>query len=50
MIDAYRDHIPRKLRRLNLFLFAELAALDLEPDVFAVDWQNAAAKAARLTV
>ncbi len=41
MIDAYRDHVPRKLRRPNLFLFAELAAIDLDTDVFALDWQNA---------
>ncbi len=50
MIDAYRDHVPRKLRRPNLFLFAELAAIDLDTDVFALDWQNAAGKPAGLTV
>ncbi len=50
MIAAYREHIPRPLRRPNLFLFAELAAIDLDTDVFALDWQNAAGKPARLTV
>ncbi len=38
------------MRRPDLFLFAELAALDLDTDVFALDWQNAAGKPARLTV
>ena len=50
MIGAYRDHVPRKLRRPNLLLFTELAAIDLDTDVFALDWQNAAGKPARLTV
>ena len=50
MIDAYRDHVPRQLRRPNLFLFAESSAIELDTDVFAVEWQNAAGKPARLTV
>jgi hypothetical protein len=50
MIDAYRDHIPRHLRRPNLFLFAELSAIDLDTDVFAVEWRNAAGKPTKLTV
>ena len=50
MIDAYRDHVPRKLRRPNLFLFAELTAIDLDTDELALDWQKAAGKPARLTV
>lgn len=48
--DAYRDHIARKLRRPNLFLFEELAAIDFDTEVSALDWQNAAGKPARLTV
>lgn len=50
MIGAYHDHVPRKLRRPNLFLCAELATIDLDTDVFALDWQTAAGKPARLIV
>ena len=50
MIDAYREHIPRPLRRPNLFLFAELSAIKLDTDVFGIDWQNAAGKLTKLTV
>ena len=50
MQDAYREHIPRELRRPNLFLFAELAATDLDTDVFALTWQNANGKPTKLTV
>ena len=50
MIDAYRDHIPRQLRRPNLFLFAESSAIELDTDVFGIEWQNANGKPAKLTV
>ena len=50
MQDAYRKHIPRELRRPNLFLFAELSAIDLGTDVFALTWQNANGKPTKLTV
>ncbi len=48
MQDAYRKHIPRDLRRPNLFLFAELSEIDLDTDVFALPWQNANGKPAKL--
>ena len=47
---AYREHVPRQLRRPNLFLFAELSAIDLDTDVFALTWQNATGKPAKLAV
>ncbi len=50
MQDAYREHIPRELRRPNLFLFAELSAIDLDTDVFALTWQNANGRPTKLTV
>ena len=50
MIDAYREHIPRQLRRPNIFLFAESSAIELDTVVFGIEWQNAAGKPARLTV
>ena len=50
LIDAYRDHIPRQLRRPNLFLFAESSAIELDTDVFALTWHNAAGNPTRLTL
>ncbi len=50
MQDAYREHIPRELRRPNLFLFAELSEIDLDTDVFALTWHNANGKPTKLTV
>ena len=50
MIAAYREHIPRQLRRPNLSLFAESSAIELDTNVFGIDWRNAAVKPARLTV
>ena len=48
--DPYRRHIPHELRRPNLFLFAELAEIDLDTDVFAPTWQNANGKPTRLLI
>ena len=50
MQDAYREHVPRQYRRPNLFLFAELSAIDLDTDVFELTWQNANGKPVKLTV
>ena len=50
MIDSYRDHVPRQLRRPNLFLFTESSEIELDTDVFDIEWQNAAGKPDRLTV
>ena len=50
MIDAYRNHVPRQLWHPNLFLFAELSAIDIDTDVIALDWQNASGKPTRLTL
>ncbi len=50
MQDAYREHIPRELRRPNLFLFAELSEIDLDTNVFALTWHNANGKPTKLAV
>ncbi len=41
MVDAYRDQVPRQLRRPNQFLFVEQAAVKLTADIFRLPWVNA---------
>ena len=50
MQKAYREHVPRHLRRPNLFKFGLLSEIDLDTDVFELALQNANGKPARLAV